>query len=93
MNRSPKPWEVAEAMQDVSDALFNQPDESNAPGPWFTAVLRGPCIHGDSIIEGDTIRATRYGKYEHRECAESAEEMESTAHHFDSHGVDGMTEY
>lgn len=39
------------------------------PGPWFIARFEGECsAEGDTIEEGDEIRADGSGGYEHRDC-------------------------
>jgi hypothetical protein len=46
-------------------------DDTDGPGPWITAGFDGPCSHGDTIVDGDMIRADGDGGWEHRECAVS----------------------
>lgn len=38
-------------------------------GPWFNAAYPGECSWGDSIEEGDEIRADGEGGWEHQACA------------------------
>lgn len=37
-------------------------------GRWFLAAFEGDCTWGDTIEEGDEIRADGDGGWEHREC-------------------------
>lgn len=45
------------------------------PGPYVIAEFISPCVHGDVIWSGDTIRADGTGEWEHRECAEEGGPM------------------
>lgn len=48
------------------------------PGPWFEAMFNGgECPHcGETIEEGETIRADGQGSYEHQDCVDEDQEDE-----------------
>lgn len=61
-------------LQEVAeDGVFASPGharEWGEPGPYIIADFTSPCVHGDVIWKGDTIRADGDGEWEHRECAQ-----------------------
>lgn len=49
--------------------------EYGEPGPYVEADFISPCVHGDVIWKGDTIRADGTGEWEHKECAQEGGPM------------------
>lgn len=65
------------AMQGERDPFSTPGDirEYGEPGPYVIADFISPCVHGDVIWKGDTIRADGTGEWEHRECADEGGPM------------------